>query len=122
MPVTRFLATCLIGSTTLLSACAEQPDKVTQAYVSPMTYQHLTCRELNAERTRLVTQVNTLTGAQKKKADNDAAMMAVGMVLFWPALFGLAAGSDHAAELSVAKGQYDAIVAAGTAKGCFAAT
>ncbi|WP_226780815.1 hypothetical protein [Oceaniglobus trochenteri] len=115
------LLASLVASTLFVSACAEQPDQVTRTYVSPTSYQHLNCGQLMSERTQLVAQVNTLTGAQKKKADNDAAMMAVGMVLFWPALFGLAAGTDHAVALSVAKGQFEAIQEAGLSKGCFRA-
>jgi len=117
--VSRISFSALLVGSVFLSACAEQPDQVTRTYISPTTYQHLSCKQLISERTQLVTQVSTLTGAQKKKADSDAALMAVGMVIFWPALFGLAAGTDHAAALSVAKGQYDAIHEAGLSKGCF---
>ncbi len=102
-----------------LAACAAQPDKVTSTYVSPTTYGNFSCKQLIAERNRVVAKVNELNGAQKKKADNDAAMMGVGMILFWPALIGLAAGSDVEVQLASMKGNYDALTQAGMQKGCF---
>ena len=114
-------AACLLTAGALaLSGCAAQPDQVSKSYVSPSTYSHLNCAALQSERMSLIEYVNTLTEQQKKKAGNDAAAMAVGMVLFWPALFALSAGKDNGPQLATAKGQYDAISAAGRAKGCFA--
>lgn len=102
-----------------LAACAQQPDKVASTYVSPTTYSSFSCKQLVAERNGVVSKVNELNGAQKKKADSDAAMMGVGMILFWPALFGLAAGSDVEVQLASMKGHYDALTQAGMQKGCF---
>ena len=102
-----------------LAACAQQPDKVVGTYVSPATYSSYSCKQIVSERNRVVQKVNELTGVQKKKADNDAAMMGIGMVLFWPALFGLAAGSDVEPQLASMKGNYDALTAIGTQKNCF---
>jgi hypothetical protein len=103
----------------LLTACAAQPEKVASTYVSPTTYSGFSCKQLVSERNRVVAKVNELNGAQKKKADNDAAMMGVGMILFWPALIGLAAGSDVEVQLASMKGNYDALTQAGMQKGCF---
>ena len=102
-----------------LSACATPPDKVVGTYVSPATYSSYNCKQIVSERNRVVQKVNELTGVQKKKADTDAAVMGIGMVLFWPALFGLAAGSDVEPQLASMKGNYDALTAIGTQKGCF---
>jgi hypothetical protein len=104
---------------TALSACASQPEKVVATYVSPATYSSYSCKQIISERNSVVQKVNELTGAQKKKASNDAALMGVGLILFWPALFGLAAGSDVEVQLANIKGNYDALTAAGTQKGCF---
>ncbi len=102
-----------------LAACAAQPDKVVSTYVSPTTYSSFSCKQLISDRNGVVAKVNELNGAQKKKADNDAAMMGVGMILFWPALIGLAAGSDVEVQLASMKGNYDALTQAGMQKGCF---
>lgn len=102
-----------------LSACAPQPEAVTATYVSPSTYSSYNCRAIVAERNRVVQKVDELTGVQKKKASNDAVATGVGMVLFWPALFLLGTGSDVEPQLASMKGNYDALTAAGTQKGCF---
>lgn len=57
-------------------------------------------------------------GAQDKKAENDAAAMAVGMILFWPALFFIKGDSETAAEVSRLKGEMEAIEQASIAKNC----
>lgn len=103
----------------LLAACAPEPDSIAATYVSPSTYSSYNCRSIVAERNRVVQKVNELTGVQKKKASNDAVATGVGLVLFWPALFMLGTGSDVEAQLATMKGNYDALTAAGTEKGCF---
>ena len=42
----------------------------------------------------------------------------VALVIFWPAALGLAATKDNETALSTAKGNYDAITAKMTQKGC----
>lgn len=102
----------------MLSACASQPDKIMATPTSTTQYDRMNCRSLGAEQTRIVSSVNLLTANQKGKADNDAALMGVGMILFWPALFFLNGDSANAPQLAVAKGQYDAIMDVRAAKGC----
>ena len=104
-----------------LGACAAQPDQVAGTYFSPATYSSYNCSQLVAERNSVVRKVNELNGVQKQKADNDGAAMAVGMVLFWPALFFLGNKNDVAPQLATMKGTYEAITAAGTVKRCFPA-
>lgn len=102
-----------------LAACASQPEAVTATYVSPAIYASYNCRAIVEERNRVVQKVDELTGVQKKKASNDAVATGVGMVLFWPALFMLGTGSDVEPQLAAMKGNYDALTAVGTQKGCF---
>ena len=54
-----------------------------------------------------------------KKATNDAVAVGVATVLFWPAAFLVASGNDYSAQLASMKGNYEALTAAGMAKGCF---
>ena len=110
-----------LTTTVFLAACAAQPDQVAGTYVSPATYSSYNCSQLVAERNSVVRKVNELNGVQKQKADNDGAAMAVGMVLFWPALFFLGNKNDVAPQLATMKGTYEAITAAGTVKNCFPA-
>ncbi len=102
-----------------MAACATQPEKVVATYVSPSTYSSYSCKQIISERNRIVQKVNELNGVQKKKVDNDAAAMGIGMILFWPALFALGGGSDIEPQLASMKGNYDALTAIGTLKNCF---
>jgi hypothetical protein len=55
----------------------------------------------------------------KKLADNDAAQMGVGLILFWPTLFFLEGGDGpEAAEYARLKGEMDAIERAAISKRC----
>ena len=104
-----------------IAACAPQPDQVTGTYVSPTTYSSYKCSQLVTERNLVVQKVNELNVAQKRKADNDGTAMAVGMILFWPALFFLGSKNDVSPQLASMKGNYDALTAAGVSKRCFPA-
>ncbi len=114
----KLIAPALAGSLAL-SACAQSADKVTAAYVPMGMYTGQSCGQLKQEHARVVAQVNHLTGEQDKKAQTDAVAMGVGLVLFWPALFLMAADKDESGQLSQLKGQHDAILAAGAQKGCW---
>lgn len=92
-----------------LSSCANSSDEVSASYVSPMIYNSYECDALLQERERIRAKVTEVSRVQDDKAQNDAVATGVGVVLFWPALFFLASGSDREAELSSLKGNYDAI-------------
>lgn len=110
----------LILSVTLagIAGCAPKPEEVVGTYVSPSLYSGMTCKEIITERNAVVQKVNELSGAQAQAAQDDATTTAVAAVLFWPALF-FVGNNDNAPQLAAAKGNYDALTAAGTAKGCF---
>ena len=114
----RRVAACALSAVLALSACAQSPDTVAPAPVSVVAFSAMSCRQLQAEAVRLNDDVARLTGQQQQKATNDAVAMGVGMLLFWPALFALGAGSDVAPQLAQAKGQAEAIQAAARQKGC----
>ncbi len=110
-----FLFAALIG----LSACASNPDKMTASYVSPITYQNHSCTQLSAEAQRVHRRTSDLYGTLDKESSNDTAQMAVGLVLFWPALFFLEGGDGpQAAEYKRLKGEYDAIEQTSITKNC----
>jgi hypothetical protein len=92
-----------------LSACASYPSSVQPAYVSPASYSGARCEQLSQERRRLDSELPRVTDQQRTAANVDTATMTVGMLVFWPALFGLAFDTDHSAELSQLKGQARAI-------------
>lgn len=90
-------------------ACAPSPDSVSAQYVSPTMYKDWNCTQLFEERMRLTKEVDRVSGLQRENAGADAAMMTVGLIIFWPALFGLAATKDRKNELGRLKGEYDAV-------------
>jgi hypothetical protein len=94
---------------TQVVACASQPSSIDAKYVSPVVYQNWTCAQLIDEQKRLDAEVRRISGLQQENADADVAMMGVGLILFWPALFGLAATKDRKEELGKLKGEYEAV-------------
>jgi hypothetical protein len=98
-----------VAACVIQAGCAASPDSIEARYVSPNTYQNWTCDQLVGERTRLSKEVQRVSGLQRENANADAAMMAVGLVLLWPVLFGLAATKDRKDELGQLKGEYDAV-------------
>ena len=111
------LALTAIAAITL-TACAQSPEQITAASVSPSVYTHMDCRALNIEASRINNRLNAVTGAQKSRADRDATMTAVSLFLFWPAAFAIGAGQDHSAEIAQLRGEAEAISHAALVKGC----
>lgn len=93
-----------------LVGCATSPDKIQTAYVSPLQYKEYDCAQVSGELMRVNRRAVELQGSLQKTADGDAAQMAVGMVLFWPALFFLEGGDGaEAAEYARLKGERDTL-------------
>jgi hypothetical protein len=91
------------------TGCASSPDSISARYVSPNMYQNWSCDQLLDEKMRLTKEVERIAGLQRENANADAAMMTVGLIIFWPALIGLAATKDRKGELGQLKGEYDAV-------------
>jgi hypothetical protein len=99
----------VLSSVALLSACATASKDLAATYVAPMTYEGYTCEQLTAESQRLQGRYVELGGRLDKAASNDAAIMGVGLILFWPALFALGGTKGQEAEYSRLKGEYEAV-------------
>jgi len=104
-----------------LTGCATSPDKISATYVSPVQYQGYTCNQIEQELARVERKVFEVSGKQKGEADKDAAAMAIGLILFWPALFFLA-GEDRKDELARLKGEIEALECIAIQKECNIAT
>ncbi len=102
----------------VLSGCATASKDVAPAYVSPMQYQSFDCEQLAAEAQRIQVRTAQLGGRLDEASSNDKALMGVGMILFWPALFALGGTKQQEAEYARLKGEYDAIQQAAVAKKC----
>ena len=107
--MTRIQVTGVSIAALAVCSCATHPDDIQSTYVSPSLYARWTCEELVEERTRVASRVNQVTGLQSEAATGDAVFMTVGLVIFWPALLGLAATDDHEQELARLRGEYEAI-------------
>ena len=105
-----------------LVGCATSSKDVASAYISPMQYVNFDCDQLNAEAARLNTRVQQLGGRLDEAANNDKALMAVSLLLFWPAAFALGGTKQQEAEYARIKGEADAIQQAAIGKKCAGAT
>lgn len=108
------LALVVAGS---LLGCAKPPEDVGTSYISPITYKHYSCRQIQAESIRVGRRVAIVTGQQQDEATEDAVAMGVFLFLFWPAIF-FVGGSDHEAQLAHLKGEYEALQQASIERKC----
>ena len=100
-----------------LSACAPAPGDIAAAYVSPTAFSGRTCAALNSDATVLNARLVAATGQQQAAADNDAAMVGIGMLIFWPMLFAVG-GNDQSPAIAQMRGEAEAIRSAAVSRGC----
>ena len=94
----------------LVSGCATKPDNIGASYVSPYKYKDYDEDQIIIEMDHVGRRTNELYYSLKKKANSDTAEMAVGLLLFWPALFFLEGGDGpEAAEYARLRGEYEAL-------------
>jgi len=117
--MTIFTHTLAVSSILLLGACASSPTSMQAAYVSDIQYQDYSCKQMASELSRISRKKEGLYSTLESKAERDTAQMAVGMLLFWPALFFLEGGDGaEAQEYRRLKGEYEALEQARLKKGC----
>lgn len=107
----------IIAVSVAMAGCAKSSEDVVAQYQSPARYKNMSCDELSMELERVQASVLQLSDEQDDAATRDKVVMGVGLVLFWPALFILAAG-DEKAELSRLKGEFEALDTAYAQKNC----
>lgn len=100
-----------------LVSCASEPKDIEAQQVSTLPYESLDCDQLAEEFTRINDRVAEVAEDQQDAATRDAAVTGVGLILFWPALFALAAG-DHSDELGRLKGEAIALETVAVEKEC----
>lgn len=101
-----------------ISGCATASKDIATASVSPMQYQSYDCDQLSAEATRLTGRVQQLGGRLDEAANNDKAIMAATLLLFWPAAFALGGTKAQEAEYARLKGEAEAVQQAAVARKC----
>lgn len=109
---------CILSAAALIAGCSSKAEDVQASHVSTVSYKRFTCVELVQEREVLKGKIIEIAEDQDAKAGSDAAAMAVGGLLFWPALLFLAAGDDKEGELGRLKGEFDAVTEVAKKKRC----
>ncbi len=109
----------LSGIALTIAACASSSDKIEASYVSPMKYNSFNCSQMTQEYARLSQEASITNKQQNDIADNDAAAMGVGLILFWPALFFIDT-DDKREEVARLKGEIKAVEEVSISKDCTA--
>ncbi|MEO8631663.1 MAG: hypothetical protein ABI612_26750 [Betaproteobacteria bacterium] len=103
----------LAVSVSVLSGCASSPSSISAAYISPTTYQNLTCQQIDTEILAVDSKAGDLYHRIKRRSSSDSVYMGVGLLVAWPALLFLSGGkSNDATEYAQLKGSKDALIAA----------
>jgi hypothetical protein len=102
----------------LCGGCASSSSDIQPQYVSPLQYQHLSCKQISAEAQRVSRRVAEVSGVQDEKASNDAVATGVSLVIFWPAAFFIKGDGASAAELGRLKGEFEALERVSIEKKC----
>lgn len=99
--------------------CASHPKNMTASSVSSYQYKDYDCAQIAAEYDRVSKKMNSLYEELASEANADNAQMAVGLVLFWPALFFLEGGDDaRATEYRQLMGEHQELEKANIRKRC----
>jgi hypothetical protein len=100
-----------------LSGCAVASRGVPTSAVPYTQYRNYDCEMLANESERLAARIHNLGARLDEAAQNDQGIMAVSLLLFWPAAFALGNKSQEA-EYSYLKGQSDAVQQAAIMRKC----
>ena len=82
---TRLMASATLG--VALAGCATYSEKIAPSYVSPVIYEHLSCRQIAEEAARVSARAGQVAGIQDSQANRDNWLTAATIVVFWPAAF-----------------------------------
>jgi len=83
-----------------------------------LQYQAYSCEQLAGELERTSRRVGELRQSVDARAENDSAVTAAGLILFWPALFFIKGNSPDAQEYGRLKGEFEAAEKTAIFKNC----
>jgi len=118
MKFNKILLGVMLSAGVVLSACAEQAQRVPASYIPSIIYRGATCHELYQERVTLAGYVQHVTAEQRKAAQSDTVFFTASALIFWPVIFALPISVDQSAQLATARGHYDALSKAMIEQGC----
>ena len=106
---------CFMAGLLVLSAaaCAQKPEAIAPAYISPTTYQTLNCSALSAEAVRVDNALTQASAQQTKARQNDT----LGVILIGMPTSSLS-GGNVADQVASLKGQKQTIQQTQIARGC----
>jgi hypothetical protein len=87
-----------------LAACAQKPEDIQAAYISPNTYANLNCTQLREESARVDNAYTRAAAAQNQARSNDTA----GVILLGLPVSSLS-GANQAAQIADLKGRQDVL-------------
>ncbi len=112
-----FLA--IIAMSISLAGCATPPDEISAAYASPLEFQELNCSQIELGMTRRSRRLSELYAQLDDEAETDEMQTAIGLMIFFPALFFLEGGDDErASEYARLRGEMAALEDVGVGKEC----
>lgn len=87
----------LVGMAALAAGCAQKPENIAPAYVSPLAYENLDCDQLVQENSRLSTALQQSYAQQQKARKNDT----IGVIMLGLPVSSLSGGnvSEQVAQL-----------------------
>lgn len=119
MKALPFATVAIAVAAVALAACAPKPENVKPAYAPQALYDNLSCNQIATEAVATSNKAHDAAGKERRHRHQDQAIVATGLVVFWPALFfthGKNTGS--VANLSETKGEMQALEAASEQKKC----
>ena len=102
-----------IGLVVTVAACAQKPEDIQAAYISPNTYSGLSCGQLRAEAARVDNAYTRSAAAQNQARSNDTA----GVILLGLPVSSLS-GANQSAQIADLKGRQDVLAQAIIARSC----
>ena len=99
------------------AGCATKSDNIKADHISPLAYQIYNCEQIGQEMSRVSQEVSEMAARQDSTSTKDKVAIGVGVV-FWPALFLVAAGKDNEKEIARLKGEADALEQVAITKKC----
>ena len=96
---------------------ASYSERIAATYVTPVTCENLTCRQIGEERSRVSKRAAEVAGVRHSQATKDGVNAGVAIVVYWPAAFFVGGDRQSAEELG-RKGEADALEQVSIKKNC----
>ncbi|MDE8349935.1 MAG: hypothetical protein POG74_10710 [Acidocella sp.] len=109
----RFSLLSIMGLVVFLNGCAQSPETIQPAYVSPVTYQNWSCEQLSQEEINLANAYATAAAEQSQARTADT----WGVILIGVPTASLS-GENIAPQVANIKGQQQAVRQSEISKNC----